>query len=95
MKVYVSGPMTGHDDLNFPAFNEAEKYLRSRGFDVENPAAKGIVDGWEWEDYLRYDIRALMDCGAIYTLPGWYRSPGSQLEVAIATALRYVRMGEP
>lgn len=93
IKVYISGPMSGYEDLNFPAFNAAASALRDKGYEVENPALKGEVEGWEWEDYLRYDIRALMDCDAIYTLPGWYRSPGSQLEVAVATALRMKRMG--
>lgn len=38
--VYIAGPMTGYESLNYPAFNAAEKYLRSLGFDeVGNPAA--------------------------------------------------------
>lgn len=94
IRVYISGPMSGIPDLNFPAFNAVATMLRDKGYEVENPAAKGEVEGWDWEDYLRYDLRALMDCQAIYTLPGWYRSPGSQLEVAVATALRFKRMGD-
>lgn len=93
MRVYISGPMTGEPDLNFPAFNEVANDLRDKGCEVENPAEKGIVDGWEWEDYLRYDLKRLVECDAIWTLPGWHRSPGAQLEVQVATALRMKRMG--
>jgi len=56
VKIYVSGPMTGIKDFNFPLFNSVAVLLRNKGFEVENPADKGIVDGWQWEDYLRYDI---------------------------------------
>lgn len=88
-KVYVSGPMSGLKDDNFPAFNSAEVRLRAAGFDVENPAQKGIIEGWTWEDYLRYDIRVLMDCQAIYLLNGWRRSQGASLEMHIAAKLKF------
>lgn len=87
MKVYVSGPMTGYPDENFPAFNAAAALLETQGYVVENPAAKGIVDGWEWSDYLRFDIRILTECDAIFTLPGWEASRGATLEKHVADAL--------
>ncbi len=86
-RVYVSGPMTGIPDDNFPAFNAAADDLAAQGYAVENPAAKGIVDGWEWADYLRYDIRVLTECDAIFTLPGWEASRGATLEMHVAKAL--------
>lgn len=39
-KVYIAGPMSGIPEFNFPAFYEAEEYLRSLGYDVFNPATK-------------------------------------------------------
>lgn len=89
MRVYISGPMTGIEDENFPAFNRASALLRSMGFDVENPADKGIIEGWEWEDYLRYDLKMMADCQAIYLLPGWENSKGARLEVHVARALNF------
>ena len=37
MRVYCSGPMTGHPDLNRPAFDAAEKRLTAQGYYVINP----------------------------------------------------------
>jgi hypothetical protein len=79
--------MTGYEDYNFPAFNEATERLEDEGWSVCNPAEKGIVPGWEWEDYLRYDLGELVECDAIYTLPGWEDSRGASLEVHVAKAL--------
>lgn len=40
MKVYLSGPMRGIKDFNFPAFDAAASFLRSEGHEVFNPAEK-------------------------------------------------------
>jgi hypothetical protein len=37
-KIYLSGPMTGLPDLNFPAFHAEAARLRALGYDVINPA---------------------------------------------------------
>jgi hypothetical protein len=87
IKVYISGPMTGLPGHNFDAFNEAERRLRAAGFDVENPAEKGIVEGWTWEDYLKYDLVRMFECDAVATLPGWQDSRGANLEVYNAVQL--------
>ena len=87
MTTYISGPMSGHPDLNFPAFNDAARALRFAGLDVVNPADHGIIDGFEWSDYLRADIKALMDCDSILMLDGWMQSRGARLERHIAVEL--------
>lgn len=86
-RIYIAGPMTGLPDLNFPAFNAAADALRTQGWHVENPAAHGVIDGAQWEDYLAYDITRLGTCGAIYLLPGWEKSKGATLEAHIAKTL--------
>ena len=87
MKVYLSGPMTGIPDYNFPAFEAAAKELRARDQEVFSPHELGVDPAKTWADYLRADIRALVDCDAVVCLPGWEQSKGASLEVYIAKAL--------
>lgn len=94
MRVYLSGPMSGHPDNNFPAFNAYASALRGLGLDVVNPAEidVGIPEpaesSLEWRDFynacMRADIKALCDCQAIAMMPGWERSKGAHLELHIA-----------
>jgi hypothetical protein len=93
VRIYISGPMTGIQQFNFPAFNAKAAELRSQGMDVVNPAEFGEGDGLTWSEYMRKDIRALMDCNGIYMLPGWMRSRGALLEHHIATELGFSVMG--
>ncbi len=90
MTIYVSGPMTGLPNNNVPAFNEATKRLRKKGYRVVNPAE---LDKGEpcrtWEDCLRRDLRELTKCVAIATLPGWKRSRGANLEIHVGKALSF------
>ena len=82
--IYLSGPMTGLPDLNFPAFNAHADRLRALGYTVINPAEINPESTMSWHDCIRADIRALMDCDTVATLPGWLNSAGAHLEVHIA-----------
>lgn len=42
MKMYLAGPMRGYAHFNFPAFNNAAKWLREQGHVVFNPAEKDV-----------------------------------------------------
>lgn len=88
MTLYISGPMTGLEDSNYPAFNEAAARLRTKGFDVVNPAELcGHLVNATWADYMRVCIAALVQCDSIYLLPGWTESRGALLERRIAQDL--------
>lgn len=86
-RIYISGPMTGLPDLNFPAFNREAARLRSLGFDVVNPAELNPEPGKAYHDCLRTDIKALMTCDAIALLPGAEHSNGSKLERHVANGV--------
>jgi len=90
-KLYISGPMTGIPEHNHPAFNGAAKKLRAAGYEVISPAE---LDGeieidMGWIDCLKRDIREVVECGGIATLPGWQDSKGASLEVHIAKELGF------
>lgn len=87
MRTYISGPMTGLPGLNFPAFHDAEAHLRAAGYDPVNPATLNPDPAATWRECMKTDIKALVDCDAVATLPGWEKSRGALLEVHIAERL--------
>lgn len=87
MKIYISGPMTGYADWNYPAFHAAAEQLRAAGHEVLSPAeAKPETDGL-WADYLRIDLAMVLQADAVAVLPGWECSRGAGLEVYVAQQL--------
>lgn len=92
-RTYISGPMTGIPEFNFPAFHTKAYELRKQGIEVVNPAEHEEDPNKEWSDYLRKDIRLLMDCDAIHMLPGWRKSRGARLEHYIAVELGFTVTG--
>lgn len=87
LRLYLSGPMQGMPGHNLPAFERARTRLRRAGYLVTCPAELGHVEDWEWADYLRRDIRELLDCHAVAVLPGWQDSKGARLETHVADEL--------
>lgn len=85
--LYISGPMTGHEDFNRPAFHEAARLLRQAGYKVTNPAEKGLPITATWLQHMRADIKAMMDCDGLAILPGWQNSRGANAEINLAHAL--------
>lgn len=85
-RTYISGPMTGLPDLNFPAFAQAAQALRQAGHDVVNPADLN-PPGADWHTCMRTDIKALCDCDTIAMLPGWISSKGARIERSLAHRL--------
>jgi hypothetical protein len=86
-RVYLSGPMTGIANWNFPQFNKAAQELRARGDMVSNPAEYGADPALSWAACLKRDIKDLVDCDILYQLPGWEHSRGARLEYEIARGL--------
>ena len=87
MKIYISGPITGIENGNKEAFDHVEGELKARGHEVVNPHSLPHNHGKSWEEYMREDIKALLDCEAVYALAGWSRSRGAVVEVDLADTL--------
>jgi hypothetical protein len=89
-KLYLSGPMTGVPYKNFPAFIKASQALRKAEYKVVSPHELETKDvRFTWENCMRRDIKHLMKCSAIATLPRWKKSRGANLEIYIGKALKY------
>jgi hypothetical protein len=103
VNVYISGPITGKKDNNRQAFEKATETIlamgnSSRPVGVVDPCVLaqnlrihfhciGIETEPMWEDYMREDIKCLMDCTYVFQLPGWEKSKGATIEHFIARTL--------
>jgi len=84
-KMYLSGPMTGLPDFNYPAFAAAATSLRDRGIDVVSPhEALGGHGDRTREEYMREDLKQMLECHAVCLLDGYELSPGALLEIEVA-----------
>lgn len=92
MRVYISGPMTGLPEFNYPAFFAAEERLKERGHEVINPARPGD-EAWGWLEFMRRALCDLSEADAIHMLDGWEKSRGATLERHIADALGLAHIG--
>lgn len=85
--VYISGPMTGYPEYNYPAFIKAEEELRKMGYTkIINPAKIDHPDT-DWSNCMRRAITELMKADAVVLLPGWNHSKGANIEVKLAINL--------
>ena len=92
MRLYVSGPMTGLPDFNYPAFEVARQTLADVGYDVLSPtdnhhphAANADTDTWVW--YMRQALKQVADADGVAVLPGAACSRGALLEIVVARGL--------
>jgi hypothetical protein len=93
LSVYLSGPMRGYPEYNFPAFHLAKGVLEGLGCVVTSPASLDLEEGFDPtgglpEGFLRQaairDFQAILQCEAIVMLPGWKKSTGALAEWHIA-----------
>ncbi len=97
MKIYVSGPMRGKPDFNFPAFIHAANLLRLEGHEVVDPAQTSLdyaravgrpLEHIPFHEFMRViDIPVLTQVEAICVLEGWEHSVGARIEVLTAWAM--------
>ena len=85
--IYLAGPMTGMLAFNYPAFHAEAARLRALGHRVINPAENDLPEAATWQDHMRDDLRAMLDCDQIHLLPGFGASKGAMLELIVAQAL--------
>lgn len=90
---YVSGPMRGYPEFNFPAFDQARDYLEARGWMVYSPADLDRFEGEDsydvvFEEAMRRDYTVIARSGAFFLLRGWEQSTGANAELHAARTLK-------
>lgn len=83
-RIYLSGPMTGLPNYNYPAFNAEADRLRALGYQIENPAENPAPARDKWELYMRPALIQMLGCDMVAVLPGWNTSRGANVEVELA-----------
>ena len=95
MKIYISGKITNDPDFK-EKFKKAVYYLienkeilfpEENEISYFNPAEVTLTGTPTWQDYMKYDLKILIECNAIFMLKDWKESEGAKLEHHIAEKL--------
>lgn len=82
-KVYISGGITGVENYE-QHFKDAEDMLKMEGFKPVNPVTLEHNHDQSWEQFMKVDLKALLDCDMIFMLENWGESNGANIERSVA-----------
>lgn len=86
-KVYLSLPISGYDlEERMETALAMEVKLRGRGYDVFNPLGDHFRPGLTTNEYMKLDLKALLDCDVIMFMHDFNRSAGCHTELCVAMA---------
>jgi nucleoside 2-deoxyribosyltransferase len=85
---YISGPMTGYENYNYPYFDTVKDFLELCGLSIESPHMNPWPTGWEhmpperlWEEMMKLCMIQMERCEGIILLRGWALSRGARVEL--------------
>lgn len=90
-KIYLSGPMTGYPEHNYPLFHEVSKRLRAAGHEVYSPAEYECEDQNNFplgDAMVEYANQIMRWADTIVMLSGWEKSTGALAEYQLARNAR-------
>jgi len=92
MKIYISGPITGHPISQVRAdFAAAANEIRKAGHEPVNPCLLQDIlnpETTSWEQYMEAALGLLRASESIVFLPGWEKSKGARAEYYAAMSAR-------
>ena len=88
IKCYLCGKITNNPSYKTD-FEQAEQEVLALGYTPVNPVVFPHKKDSTWEEYLRQDIKLLMNCEAVYLLRDSHSSKGAMLEMDLALALKF------
>ena len=94
MTIYISLPITGQEQEAREKADLTKAMLRRAGHKVITPFEVYAGKNPVYKDHIAFDIRALLDCDAIYLCDGWQFSQGCQLEAEAARIYKLQIMHE-
>ena len=98
--IYISIPISGHEDTYEQRLDEAVEYVKKMYTDVYIITPKEIAERLKdmrpmkptYKEYLLADIEAIAHCDAIFICKGWRDSKGCIVERAFAKAIGVNRL---
>lgn len=87
-RYFLSGPMRGIKDHNYPRFQMVADYVRAQGSEVFSPHEAYEGDqSRPLADYYLWNLPSLLESTDVVFLPGWQNSSGARIEYLIAKDL--------
>ena len=88
-KCYIAGQISGLDSEEYiNNFEKAKQEVVALGYEPISPLDLEHGNSESWEDYMKLDLKALIDCDYIYMLNNWNNSRGAKIELRIAMDLK-------
>jgi hypothetical protein len=90
-KIYISGKISGLEESVYTKnFKDAEVYLMTLNpqNEIINPLNIKPNGELTWENYMKADLKEMLDCDCIYMLKGWTLSKGAIIEHNLAYELK-------
>lgn len=85
MNIYISIPISGHEAEARERADIMKATLSRAGHSVVTPFDVYAGKNPSYEDYICYDLRAMLSCEAVFFCKGWEDSLGCNIEHDVIT----------
>lgn len=87
-RVYISGPISGHNlEERRASFKKIQNLLEAQDYQPINPMENGLPAEATTHEHMKRDIELLMTCDMIYMMRRWTHSKGCKVEFDVAAAI--------